>query len=55
MEEKSYTSTHTLGHTGPVTGLLYLYLVVVVVVVVDSMVIVVVFVVYGMVVYECRG
>jgi len=24
MEEKSYTSTHTLGHTGPVTGSLYL-------------------------------
>ena len=23
MEEKSYTSTHTLGHTGPVTGSLY--------------------------------
>jgi hypothetical protein len=29
MEEKSYTSTHPLGHTGPVTGLLYLYLTVV--------------------------
>jgi hypothetical protein len=26
MEEYSYTSTHPLGHTGPVTGLLYLYL-----------------------------
>jgi hypothetical protein len=26
MEEKSYTSTHPLDHTGPVTGLLYLYL-----------------------------
>jgi hypothetical protein len=26
MEEESYTSTHPLGHTGPVTGLLYLYL-----------------------------
>jgi len=26
MEEWSYTSTHTLGHTGPVTGSLYLYL-----------------------------
>ena len=26
MEEYSYTSTHTLGHTGPVTGTLYLYL-----------------------------
>ena len=25
-EEWSYTSTHTLGHTGPVTGSLYLYL-----------------------------
>jgi hypothetical protein len=24
MEEYSYTSTHPLGHTGPVTGLLYL-------------------------------
>jgi len=24
MEEKSYTSTHPLGHTGPVTGSLYL-------------------------------
>jgi hypothetical protein len=24
MEEWSYTSTHPLGHTGPVTGLLYL-------------------------------
>jgi hypothetical protein len=23
MEEKSYTSTHPLGHTGPVTGSLY--------------------------------
>jgi hypothetical protein len=23
MEEKSYTSTHPLGHTGPLTGLLY--------------------------------
>ena len=26
MEEYSYTSTHPLGHTGPVTGSLYLYL-----------------------------
>ena len=26
MEEYSYTSTHYLGHTGPVTGSLYLYL-----------------------------
>ena len=26
MEEQSYTSTHPLGHTGPVTGNLYLYL-----------------------------
>jgi len=26
MEEKSYTCTHHLGHTGPVTGSLYLYL-----------------------------
>jgi hypothetical protein len=26
MEEYSYTSTHPLGHTGPVTGTLYLYL-----------------------------
>jgi len=26
MEEKSYSSTHPLGHTGPVTGSLYLYL-----------------------------
>ena len=26
MEEQSYTSTHPLGHTGPVTGTLYLYL-----------------------------
>jgi len=25
MEEYSYTSTHPLGHTGPVTGSLYLY------------------------------
>ena len=25
MEEQSYTSTHTLGHTGPVTGSFYLY------------------------------
>jgi hypothetical protein len=25
MEEKSYNCTHPLGHTGPVTGLLYLY------------------------------
>ena len=25
MEEYSYTSTHTLGHTGPVTGSLYLF------------------------------
>ena len=25
MEEKSYTSTHPLGHTGPVTGSLYLH------------------------------
>jgi len=24
MEEWSYTSTHPLGHTGPVTGSLYL-------------------------------
>ena len=24
MEEYSYTSTHPLGHTGPVTGKLYL-------------------------------
>jgi len=26
MEEYSYTSTHPLGHTGPATGTLYLYL-----------------------------
>jgi len=26
MEEYSYTSTHPLGHTGPVTGSLYLSL-----------------------------
>jgi len=26
MEEQSYNSTHLLGHTGPVTGTLYLYL-----------------------------
>ena len=26
MEEYSYTSTHTLGHTRPVTGSLYLYI-----------------------------
>jgi hypothetical protein len=26
MEEWSYNCTHPLGHTGPVTGLLYLYL-----------------------------
>jgi hypothetical protein len=26
MEEESYTSTHPLGHTGPVTGSLYLYI-----------------------------
>ena len=26
MEEYSYTSTHPLGHTGPVTGSLYVYL-----------------------------
>ena len=25
MEEQSYTSNHTLGHTGPVTGLFYLF------------------------------
>jgi hypothetical protein len=25
VEEYSYTSTHPLGHTGPVTGLLYFY------------------------------
>jgi len=25
MEEQSYTSTQTLGHTGPVTGSLYLF------------------------------
>jgi len=25
MEEYSYTSTHPLGHTGPVTGSLYLF------------------------------
>jgi len=25
MEEYSYTSTHPLGHTGPVTGTLYLF------------------------------
>jgi len=25
MEEYSYTSTHPLGHTGPVKGTLYLY------------------------------
>ena len=27
MEEQNYTSTHPLGHTGPVTGSLYLYLI----------------------------
>jgi len=26
MEEWSYNSTHPLGHTGPVTGTLYLFL-----------------------------
>ena len=26
MEEYSYTSSHPLGHTGPVTGPLYLFL-----------------------------
>ena len=26
MEEYSYTSTHPLGHTGPVTGKFYLYI-----------------------------
>jgi len=26
MEEKSYNSTHPLGHTGPVKGTLYLYI-----------------------------
>jgi hypothetical protein len=26
MKEYSYTSTHPLGHTGPVTVFLYLYL-----------------------------
>ena len=26
MEELSYTSIHPLGHTGPVTGSLYLYI-----------------------------
>ena len=26
IEEYSYTSTHSLGHTGPVTGTLYLYI-----------------------------
>jgi len=26
MEEYSYTSTHHLGHTGPATGSLYLFL-----------------------------
>jgi len=26
MEEESYTSTHPLGHTGPVTGSFYLLL-----------------------------
>ena len=26
MEEYSYTYTHPFGHTGPVTGSLYLYL-----------------------------
>ena len=25
MEELSYTSTHPLGHTGPVTGTFYFY------------------------------
>ena len=25
MEEESYTSTHPLGHTGPVTGSLHVY------------------------------
>ena len=25
MEEQSYTSTHSLGHTGPVTGTLYFF------------------------------
>ena len=28
MEEYSYTSTHPLGHTGPVTGSLYVLIVV---------------------------
>ena len=28
MEEQSYTSTHPLGHTGPVTGSLYPYLII---------------------------
>jgi len=27
MEEYSYNSTHPLGHTGPVTGSLYLFII----------------------------
>ena len=26
VEEESYTSTHPLGHTGPVTGSLYFFI-----------------------------
>jgi len=31
MEEKSYTSTHPLGHTGPVTGSLYLIIIIIII------------------------
>jgi len=30
MEEYSYTSTHPLGHTGPVTGSLYLIIIIII-------------------------
>ena len=30
MEEYSYTSTHPLGHNGPVKGSLYLYLIIII-------------------------
>ena len=34
MEEYSYTSTHPLGHTGPVTETLYLYLIIIIIIII---------------------
>jgi len=34
MEEYSYTSTHSLGHTGPVTGSFHLIIIIIIIIII---------------------